>query len=84
MLNKILPTNEHPLERVLRTLLGLFLLSLVFWGPKTLWGLFGAVPLLTGLIGSCPLYTLIGLSTCPVRRTAGGATREASASEGAS
>ncbi len=42
------------------------LLSLVFFGPKTLWGLVGLVPLVTGLIGSCPLYSLLGLRTCPM------------------
>jgi hypothetical protein len=64
-----LPTNEHPIERALRVLLGVGLLSLVFVGPKTMWGLIGIVPILTGLIGSCPLYTMIGISTCPVKRS---------------
>jgi len=41
------------------------LLSLVFVGPKSLWGLVGVVPLLTGLVGNCPLYTLLGINTCP-------------------
>ena len=41
----------------------LYLLSLVFTGPHSYWGLIGAVPLLTGLVGSCPLYALLGLST---------------------
>lgn len=68
MLAKILPTNEHPVERVVRVVIGLAVLSLVFWGPETMWGLLGAVPLATGLLGSCPLYTLLGLSTCPMRR----------------
>lgn len=64
MLNKLLPKNEHVIERVLRIGVGVTLLSLVVVGPKTLWGLVGAVPLLTGLLGSCPLYTLLGISTC--------------------
>ena len=63
----LLPTNEHPMERVLRTILGLGLLSLAFVGPKTPWGYLGIVPLATGLLGSCPLYTLFGWSTCPVK-----------------
>jgi len=63
----LLPTNEHPMERVLRTLLGLGVLSLAFVGPKTPWGYLGIVPLATGLLGSCPLYTLFGWSTCPVK-----------------
>jgi hypothetical protein len=65
---KILPVNEHPIERALRVVIGLALLSIVFIGPKTMWGLIGVVPLLTGLIGSCPLYTMVGLSTCPLKK----------------
>jgi Protein of unknown function (DUF2892) len=63
----LLPTNEHPIERVLRVLVGLGILALVFVGPKSAWGLLGIVPLATGLVGSCPLYTLLGLSTCPLK-----------------
>lgn len=64
MLSKILPTNEHMIERALRVVLGLIGLSLVFVGPKTPLGYFGIIPLLTGLVGSCPLYTVFGFSTC--------------------
>jgi hypothetical protein len=63
----LLPTNEHPVERVLRVILGLGVLSLAFVGPKTSWGYLGVVPLATGLLGSCPLYTLFGWSTCPAK-----------------
>lgn len=59
--------NEGNLDRALRIILGLVLLSLVFVGPQTLWGLIGIVPLATGLIGFCPLYRIVGLSTCPVK-----------------
>lgn len=65
MLEKILPRNESWTDRGIRVALGLALLSLVFVGPHTLWGLIGLVPLVTGAVGSCPLYTLFGLSTCP-------------------
>ena len=65
MLDKILPRNEHPVERVIRVVIGIVLLSLIFVGPKTMWGLLGIIPLATGLLGSCPLYTLFGISTCP-------------------
>lgn len=67
MLSKILPTNEHTVDRALRVMLGLFLLSLTFVGPQSIWGLVGLVPLATGLIGSCPLYTLFGISTCAIK-----------------
>lgn len=68
MLAKILPNNEHPIERAVRVIAGLALLSIVFVGPKTMLGLIGIVPLATGLLGSCPLYTLFGFSTCPVKQ----------------
>lgn len=69
MASKALPTNEHNIERAVRVLLGIGLLSLVFVGPKTLWGLIGIIPLATGLIGSCPLYTVLGMSTCPMKKS---------------
>ncbi len=65
MLARLLPTNQHPIERVARVLVGLGLISLVFIGPKTPWGYLGIIPVVTGLLGSCPLYTLFGFSTCP-------------------
>ncbi len=64
MLQRLLPTNEHAIERVARVVLGLVLLALVFVGPQTRWGWIGLLPLVTGLMGSCPAYTLFGLSTC--------------------
>ncbi|KIC22254.1 MULTISPECIES: YgaP family membrane protein [unclassified Leisingera] len=63
-----MPRNEGTLDRALRIILGLILLSLVFIGPQTLWGLIGLVPLATGLMGYCPLYQMIGLSTCPLKK----------------
>jgi hypothetical protein len=56
--------NEGTVDRVARVVLGLFLLSMVFFGLETWLGLIGIVPLVTGLAGTCPLYTLFGLSTC--------------------
>jgi Protein of unknown function (DUF2892) len=67
MLPKILPTNEHAIERLIRVVVGAGLLALVFVGPHTTWGLLGAIPLLTGLLGSCPAYTLLGVSTCKTK-----------------
>jgi hypothetical protein len=66
----LLPVNEHPIERGLRIALGLGILSLAFVGPATPWGYLGLVPIATGMIGSCPLYTLLGFSTCKVQRPA--------------
>ncbi|MEZ4460533.1 MAG: DUF2892 domain-containing protein [bacterium] len=56
--------NEGTADRAIRVVLGLVLLSLVFVGPKTLFGLIGIVPLLTGIVGMCPLYSLLGIKTC--------------------
>lgn len=64
MFAKILPRNENTTDRVLRVLLGAAILSLAFIGPRTPLGYLGLIPLLTGLVGSCPAYTLFGLSTC--------------------
>ena len=65
-MDKLLPRNESNLDRAIRIVLGIVLLSLIFVGPQTLWGLVGIVPLATGIAGSCPLYRLLGLSTCPM------------------
>lgn len=65
MATKHMIKNEHNVERGFRVLLGLVLLSLVFVGPHTMWGLIGIVPLLTGLTGFCPLYSLLGINTSP-------------------
>lgn len=56
--------NVGNIDRMLRIVVGLFLLSLVFLGPKTWWGLVGLVPLATGLMRNCPAYSLIGVNTC--------------------
>ncbi len=58
--------NEGTLDRGIRVLLGFALLALVFVGPKTWLGLVGVVPLLTGLVGFCPLYRLLGVRTSSV------------------
>jgi len=63
-MSTLFPANEHTIERALRVLVGLALLSMAFIGPHAWWGWIGLVPLLTGLIGSCPLYTMFGFSTC--------------------
>ena len=70
MFTKLLPTNEGAVDRALRVVLGIALLSLAFVGPKTPWGYLGLVPLITALLGSCPVYTVFGISTCPLRTRA--------------
>jgi Inner membrane protein YgaP-like, transmembrane domain len=61
-------TNVGGIDKVLRIVVGIGLLSLIFIvdGPAKWWGLVGLVPLGTVLFGSCPLYALFGLSTCPL------------------
>lgn len=60
--------NEGALDRVLRVLVGAGVLSLAFIGPQTPWAYLGAIPLLTGLVGFCPLYAVLGINTCGVRK----------------
>lgn len=60
--------NEGTVDRVIRVVVGVAVLSLVFVGPKSPWAWLGAVPLLTGLIGYCPLYSVLGIRTCPLRQ----------------
>lgn len=56
--------NIHPVERVVRIVGGAIIASLAFWGPTNLWFLLGIVPVLTGFIGWCPPYAMLGISTC--------------------
>lgn len=56
--------NIGNLDAILRALVGLALLSLVFVGPQTYWGLIGIVPLVTAGMRFCPLYRLFGIRTC--------------------
>ena len=62
----MLSKNVGLIDRVLRIVVGLALISLVFVGPQTPWGWIGVVPLLTAAISFCPLYTLIVIRTCPI------------------
>lgn len=60
--------NVGSIDRVLRVIIGLGLISLVFVGPQTPWGWIGIVPLVTALVGFCPAYALFGASTCPKKQ----------------
>ena len=61
-------TNEGTVDRALRIVAGLVLIGLAATGKVSVWGYIGIVPLLTGAVGLCPLYTVLGINTCPVRR----------------
>lgn len=60
-------TNVGGLDRAARLCAGLVLLGLAASGVIGAWGWLGLVPLATGLMGSCPLYSVLGVSTCPAR-----------------
>eukprot|EP01030_Chromulinospumella_sphaerica_P014144 gene14144-13936_t len=60
--------NEGSLDRALRVVAGLALIGLAASGNVGAWGYIGVVPLLTGAIGYCPLYTILGFNTCPLER----------------
>jgi hypothetical protein len=65
----VMPVNEAGWDRAARVVAGVALMGLAVAGPLWPWGLLGAVPLMTGATGWCPLYTLLGVNTCPTRRT---------------
>ncbi|HWA39466.1 MAG TPA: DUF2892 domain-containing protein [Burkholderiales bacterium] len=64
--------NEGTADRVIRVAAGLLILSLFFFvdGNARWFALIGIVPVLTGLAGYCPVYSLFGISTCPMERKA--------------
>lgn len=62
----LFPRNEGAVDRVARVVLGAGLVSLVFVGPQTPLGWLGVIFIVTGAIGSCPLYRVFGFSTCPM------------------
>lgn len=55
--------NVGQTDRIIRIVAGLALLSLIFIGPQTWWGLIGVVPLATAFINFCPAYKLLGVDT---------------------
>ena len=64
-MSKWFPINIHQIERGARVVVGLALLGLALAGTIGAWGYIGVIPLVTGLSGTCPLYTMLGFSTCP-------------------
>ncbi len=60
--------NVGSIDRGLRIAVGLALLALGAFGPLGWWGLIGLVPLATGLLSSCPAYSLLGVNTCSAAR----------------
>jgi hypothetical protein len=59
--------NVGSIDRVLRIMVGLLLMGLAAGGTIGWWGWLGVVPLLTGVVGWCPPYAMLGFSTCKVK-----------------
>jgi hypothetical protein len=56
--------NVGSIERIIRIIAGIAILSLAFAGPRSPWAYLGIILLATGLLGWCPPYALLGISTC--------------------
>lgn len=61
-------TNVGGIDRILRIVAGLALIALTLTGTIGAWGWIGVVPLLTGALSTCPLYTVLGFSSCPMKK----------------
>lgn len=62
-------SNVGGIDRILRIGAGVVLVGLAATGTVGMWGWIGVVPLLTGAIGFCPVYPLLGLNTCPMKKS---------------
>ena len=62
-------TNEGTIDRALRVAVGILLLALTLTHTIGMWGWVGVVPLLTGAVGWCPLYTVFGINTCSMKNS---------------
>ncbi len=60
--------NVGGFDRIARIVFGLVLIALTLTGTVGVWGWVGVVPLLTGAVGFCPLYPMLGFSTCPMKK----------------
>lgn len=61
-------SNVGGVDRILRIVVGLVLIALAATGVVGWWGWIGVVPLLTGIFRFCPVYPILGLTTCPLKR----------------
>lgn len=61
--------NVGGIDKILRVVAGIALIALAFLDVIGMWGYIGVVPLLTGLIGWCPMYPLLGMNTCPMKKS---------------
>ena len=68
----MLKNNVGGIDRILRVILGVALIAGFFMNADASMRwlyLLGIIPLATGLLGTCPLYTILGLSTCPMKKS---------------
>jgi hypothetical protein len=63
----MMKANEGRLDRSIRLIAGSVLIALAATGQIGIWGYLGVIPLLTGAVGYCPLYTVLGIKTCPTK-----------------
>ncbi|MCP1318268.1 DUF2892 domain-containing protein [Vreelandella lionensis] len=61
-------TNVGGIDKIARIGVGLLLIVLALIGTIGPWGWIGIVPLATGLFNFCPVYSLMGISTCKTKR----------------
>ena len=65
---KVMKANVGYVDRIIRVIVGIALIATTLTGSIGLWGWIGAVPLVTGVVGSCPLYSALGINTCPAAK----------------
>lgn len=61
-------SNVGGIDKILRIVAGVGLIGATVAGLLPVWGYIGIVPLATGLMGWCPVYPLLGMSTCPLKK----------------
>ena len=69
MFSKLFPRNESTADRIIRVAMGMAIVSQAFVGLKTPWAFLGLIPIMTGALGSCPMYTLFGIGTCSIKQS---------------
>ena len=60
--------NVGGIDRILRIVVGIALIAAAATGAVGVWGYIGVVPLLTGLMGWCPPYAILGFNTCAMKK----------------
>ncbi|MDP1593729.1 MAG: DUF2892 domain-containing protein [Gallionella sp.] len=60
--------NEGMIDRAVRIIAGLALIGLTVTDTIGVWGWIGVLPLVTGIIGVCPAYSIVGMNTCPMKK----------------